>query len=350
MARNDDLFNPEREGLALERGPASVRRSSAGARSRFADDISSVTDTEIDLAELEAEDAALDSADEEEEKFLRAPRRVPVRKSAITRKTANRLRWVLLGLLIVGLASGIAFAVDRYTTHSWRFRFESSDHIETAGLSKVTRAQIMEVMGADIGRNLFRVDLAERKRQLEEIPWVESATVMRLLPDRLRIQVTERKPAAFVRIGSKISLIDAGGVIMDLPARQQSEYSFPVITGMADSEPLSTRAARMRIYSRMVADLDAGNADYSKDLSEVDLSDPDNVKVTVEDPKGALVVHLGAESFQDRYRIYIRHIQEWRQQFQKLESVDLRYNGQIIVNPEARATASVAAAPPPKKK
>ena len=93
------------------------------------------------------------------------------------------------------------------------------------------------------------------------------------------------------------------------------------------------QAVTMVFY--LIGELDANNLGYSKDLSEVDLSDPEDVKITVEDAAGALVVHLGASDFLERYRIYIRHIQDWRQQFKKLDSVDLRYDGQIIVNPDS---------------
>ena len=96
----------------------------------------------------------------------------------------------------------------------------------------------------------------------------------------------------------------------------------------------------MKIYERLVSKLNSGGGNYSKDLSEVELSDPEDVKITVEDPKGALVIHLGSSNFLGRYLIYLNHIQEWRQQFSKLESVDLRYNGQIIVNPAAEAATS----------
>ena len=91
---------------------------------------------------------------------------------------------------------------------------------------------------------------------------------------------------AFVEVDSQIALIDAHGVIMDMPAGQQSSYSFPVIVGMTDNEPLSTRAARMKIYAQLIKELDSGGAHYSQNLSDVDLSDPDDVKATVTDPQG----------------------------------------------------------------
>ena len=103
---------------------------------------------------------------------------------------------------------------------------------------------------------------------------------------------------------------------------------------MNPGEPLSTRAPRMKIYNEVIGELDSGGAHYSQDLSEVDLSDPDDVKVLASDPQGEVLVHLGSANYLDRYKIYVAHAQEWRQQFDKLESVDLRYDRQIIVNPD----------------
>ena len=81
----------------------------------------------------------------------------------------------------------------------------------------------MEVMGGDIGRNIFFVPLDQRKLQLEQIPWVESASVMRFVPNRLRIEIHERTPVAFARIGSHISLIDAGGNSDGTRSRRQAQ-------------------------------------------------------------------------------------------------------------------------------
>jgi cell division septal protein FtsQ len=195
-------------------------------------------------------------------------------------------------------------------------------------------------MGADIGRNIFFVPLGQQKAQLEQIPWVESASVMRFVPNRLRVEIHERTPLAFARVGPRIELIDAGGTLMDLPradAPHGRKFSFPVILGMNPGEPLSTRAPRMKTYRELIADLDSGGARYAQDLSEVDLSDLEDVKVRVNDPAGDVLLHLGSSDYLKRYRIYVSHVREWRQQFQKLESVNLRYDNQVIVNPDMEA-------------
>jgi len=196
-------------------------------------------------------------------------------------------------------------------------------------------------MGADIGRNIFFVPLTQQQGQLEQIPWVESASVMRFLPNRLKVEIHERTPVAFARLGPRISLVDAGGMLMELPRKHK--YSFPVILGMNPGEPLSTRVPRMNAYNQLVQELDSGGARYSEDLSEVDLSDLDDLKVRVNDPAGDVLLHLGSSDYLKRYKIYVSHVQEWRHQFQKLESVNLRYDNQVIVNPDLEGKPKAAA-------
>jgi cell division protein FtsQ len=279
----------------------------------------------------------LDLDADEEAPFLRGQKRVSARRSSLPKKTATRLIWGAIAVTVLVLC-GVATAVlYDYGEHSWRFRVASSDDIEIAGLQNVPRAQVMEVMGADIGRNIFFIPLAQQKKQLEQIPWVESASVMRFVPNHLRIEIQERTPVAFARVGSKVMLIDAAGTLMDLPGGKK-KYSFPVILGMNPNEPMSTRAPRMNIYNDLVGQLDAGGAHYSQELSEVDISDVDDVKVLANDPDGAVLVHLGASDYLDRYKIYVANVREWRQKFTKLESVDLRYDRQIVVNPDMPVT------------
>jgi cell division protein FtsQ len=281
----------------------------------------------------------LDLEEEEESPFLRGQKRIAVRRSPIAPKTANRLKWALLGVFLLAVLAAAGATLYRYGQHSWRFRIDSSDQIEISGAQHVTHAQILEVMGGDIGRNIFFVPLAQRQHQLGQIPWVESASVMRFVPNRLRVEIHERTPVAFARIGSHISLIDAGGTLMELAPGGKHKYSFPVVAGMNAGEPLSTRAARMKSFNELVRQLDSGGARYSKDISEVDLSDPEDVKVLAAGPSGEVLVHLGSGDYLSRYRIYLTHAQQWRQQFDKLESVDLRYDGQIIVNPDLKGMA-----------
>jgi cell division protein FtsQ len=335
MSRIDDHFTPESDAPQARKAAATLRAKN------------SKQDLEDEPLDSRFDD--MDVEEEQESAFLRGQKRVSVRRSPLPKKTANRLKKVLI---IGGIAAGVIVSgalFYRYGTTSWRFRIDSGDQIEITGLRNVTRAQTMDVMGGDIGRNIFFVPLSERKKQLEQIPWIESATVMRLLPNTLRVDVRERTPVAFVRIGSKVALMDANGVLLEMPSRSAGvKYSFPVIVGAGDSEPLSVRAARMKIFNSLVQSFDSEGAQRSHDVSEVDLSDPEDVKITVDDPQGAVLIHLGTSDFLNRYKVYLAHAAEWRQQFTKLDSVDLRFDGQVIVNPDSHAQTGDASKPKPQ--
>jgi cell division protein FtsQ len=321
---------PESREDERERGHRDDETSQPAARAREPFDDSRVMDLEA----------------EQESPFLRGQKRVSVRRGSIPKKTANGLKWAALAAVVLIVLGIFATSVYSYGKHSWRFRIDSSDQIEVTGAQHVTRAQVMDVMGGDIGRNIFFVPLEQRQQQLQQIPWVESASVMRFVPNRLRIEIHERTPVAFARIGSHISLIDAGGNLMELASGPKHKYSFPVIAGMNANEPLSTRAARMKNYNELVRQLDSGGAHYSQDISEVDLNDPEDVKITTADSTGGVLVHLGSSNYLQRYKVYVTNVEAWRQQFQKLESVDLRYDGQIIVNPDLQGIAREPALTP----
>ena len=338
MARSQGPFTSEDEDSIRGVPPQPARELGNGIAVRRHDS-AGYAPGEADYSSLEDRIADLDAV--EPSPFLRGQKRVPVRRGPFQRSTANRLRTLLLYLVAGVVASAGALFVFHYGRNSGRFRLESSDAIEIAGAKNATRAQVLEVMGADIGRNVFFIPLDERRRQLEKIPWVESASVMRLLPDHLRIMLRERTPVAFAKVGTRIELIDANGVVMEMPLG--GSYSFPVIMGNAEADPLSTRAARMKTYVELVRQLDSTGANYSRDLDEVDLSDPEDVRISVADPQGTLLIHLGSSNYLERFSLYKTHIQEWRQQFERLRSVDLRFDRQVILNPGSPGSAAPAA-------
>lgn len=235
-------------------------------------------------------------------------------------------------LLLGALATG-ALLVHRYILRDNRFRIAGSDNIQATGLDEVRRAELLPVFGEDIGRNVFFVPLSERRRQLEQIPWIEQATVMRLLPDRIRVSVTERKPVAFVRLGAQVGLVDANGVLLTMPPALMAKhhYSFPVVSGIERSDPPDASRNRMALYQRLVAELDADGKHFSEQVSEIDLSDPEDARVLMPEPGGDVVAHFGEDHFLDRYQRYRAHIAEWRQQYPKLAAVDLRYEQQVVL-------------------
>ncbi len=251
--------------------------------------------------------------------------------------TVGRVFLTLGALIVFGGFATAGFLLKHYLERDSRFRIAGTSEIQATGLTEVSRAQMLPVFGEDIGRNIFFVPLSQRRRQLEQIPWIERATVMRLLPDRIRIAIVERKPVAFTRTGAQIGLVDANGVLLAMAPQTMAEhhYSFPVLMGIDPGDPADSRKARMAVYLRLMAELDAGGRHNSEQISEIDLTDPEDARVLMPEQGADILAHFGEDHFLERYERYQAHIAEWRQQYPHMASVDLRYEQQVVLQMES---------------
>ena len=296
------------------------------------------------------EDFADDSYQDDDAPVGRRKTGVRVRFRGLPTTKWGRI-FATCGILIFLGMGVVAFAmVSSYLLHDERFVIPSSSSIEFDGNARVTRAQLLGIFGGDVERNIFTVPLEQRRAELERLPWVAHATVMRLLPNRMRVSILERTPVAFVRQGGHIGLVDENGVLLDMPvdAKTGEDYSFPVVTGILANDPQSTRAARMKIFERFTSELDGSGEKISEELSEVDLSNPEDVQALIPDHSTEILVHFGEDSFLDRYRRFKEHLAEWRTLYPKLSSVDMRYERQVVLQmpPGSAAAGSNAAAAP----
>ena len=303
-------------------------------------------------------DAGMGSEEDDDLPVLRTRRRVPVKRG---RMPSGRLgRVLVIGAMVAGvcLMVGAAVVTHNFFMQDARFRIETASSIQALGNSEVTRPELLSVFGEDIGRNLFHVPLAARRAELEQLPWVEHATVMRLLPNQLRVAVTERVPVAFVRAGNRIGLVDQHGVLLEMPPAMMAakHYSFPVVNGVTPAASAEERVQRMQLYGEFMNALSGATSGAASgttggaigQLSEVDLSDPEDVRVLLPSAGSDLLVHFGSEDFAARWERLQQKLPGWRQQYPRLAGVDLRYQRQTVLEmakPAVDEAAAEAVAP-----
>ncbi len=251
---------------------------------------------------------------------------------------------------MLAMFTAVVWGARSLLLHDERLVIPSSAAIQITGNRHMTRPQLLTVFGEDVDRNILTVPVAERRAELEQLPWVEHATVMRLLPNRFRVAIVERTPVAFTRQGGRIGLVDANGVLLDMSAETGGgaageHFSFPVVTGISAQEPASTRAARMKLYTQFMAEMDAGAEKVSMKLSEIDLSNPEDVKALVPSGASDILVHFGESDFLHRYEIYEKHLPEWKGANPRLASVDMRYEHQVVLEMSKPTVVEVSAKP-----
>lgn len=289
---------------------------------------------------------------EEDSPYLRRQKAVAVRRSRISR----RWRWLLfiVGVLLpVGLGG---YFLASFALTSPYFVLNSAEDVVVEGNRYVSCEEVLSALGLPLGgkpgsgMNILRLSLEARRKQVESIAWVRSATLMRVYPHRLLIHVVERVPVAFISIGGHVSLVDEEGVLLEKP--ESAVFDFPVLTGLDASGTLEERRSRLALYQEFQREASEEAARSGWMISEVDLGDAEDLKALLVQGRETLLVHFGHQEFLGRFHNFVSLLPELHKSNERLDSVDLRYRNQVVVNPEAPAatTQPDTAGPPETRK
>jgi cell division protein FtsQ len=275
---------------------------------------------------------------EDEPRYLRRQKPVEIRRKKFGAKNLSFYRRLFLWILSAGAVITVSVLVGRFALYSPQMQLIKSDQIDLAGNHIVGRESLVNIFYGDRGKSVLTIPLDKRRSQIEQIGWVESASVQRILPNRVRVEITERTPVAFVRNGSEIALIDSHGVILDRPG--DLDMRFPIISGVTDALPRDERERRMQIYQELVRDLNIVNANSSNQLSEVDLSNPKNARIVMAGIPGvsatqAVNIKFGSGDFTSKYRMLVDNFAQWQANAGCVHSVDLQFTRQIVLNPDS---------------
>jgi cell division protein FtsQ len=304
-------------------------------------------------AAAEAEQYRPELVTDEEPRYLRRQKPLEIRRKKFGGRSWPFYRqvaaWSALGL--VGAAAAIAGV--RFLLYSPQMLLRNAEQIDVRGNHIVSREAVLQQFLRDRNRSIVSIPLDKRRSELEQIPWVETASVQRILPNHLRVELTERTPIAFLRNGNELALVDAQGVILDRP--EGEDLHFPIVTGISEDLPREQREKRMQIYQEFIKDVDLVRPGSSDRVSEIELANPKDLRAVITGIGGsnvpgipdaantqAVTVHFGSGDFTGKYRMLVENFAQWQANAGRVRSVDLQYSRQVVINPDASAGGSTA--------
>jgi cell division protein FtsQ len=249
--------------------------------------------------------------------------------------------WLNAALACVALAVVIYTArkVRHFVTSDSRFTLASADTraagLSMEGLVHASRTRLLATFTPDFGRSIFLVPIAERRRRLLAVDWVEDASIARIWPNRVVVRIKERKPVAFVNLptaggrGARVLLIDAEGVLLEQPA--QSHFTFPVLTGVTEEQTETERRRRVQAMLRLLDDLGS----LGKDISEVDVTATENLTIVCRVDGRALELIMGNQNFSKRMQSFLDHYPEIERHSRNVKAFDLRLDDRITAGTQA---------------
>ena len=210
--------------------------------------------------------------------------------------------------------------------------FFQVNSFEVTGNSALTDEKVVALSGIGQGDNFFYADTWGAKRSLRQNPFVENVKIRRKLPDRLLIQVTERRSVGYIVTRDGYVQVGEDGRLL---AIQQclSNYGLPVISGVELSElpaiggfiqneklkqALEVLQHCDQSLLNNIAELNVGQEyyilAYTNQKVEVRLGGLDNIEQRLQDLNQILTTVVGTQIAVDQI-LYI----------------DMRYEGQPVI-------------------
>ncbi len=247
------------------------------------------------------------------------------------RRRAGRAAWIG-GATLLAVAAAVASVIFVYAiTRSSYFRVHG---VEVRGTSRLPRAEVIRLMGLERGGSIFAVAARRHERSIGRNPWVERVLVRRQFPDRLIVDVTERRARALVSLGA-LSYVDRDGVVFKQVARGDS-LDFPVITGLRPGDPATPEGRRLIARALELQSLLERDARFGPSkISEIHVSRETGLSVIT--TGDAVEIRFGPDNFPVKLEALARLLRELERGGVRARLIDLGFRNMAVVKPRGDA-------------
>lgn len=252
-------------------------------------------------------------------------------KPSRKRPSAARQAWAAIRAFAV--ASVLGYGGYRGVTSIAAAQMLQVGHLTVRGHQRLSTGEVLALVDGLRGQNILTIAISDWQQKLLASPWVERATIRRVLPATLEIVIDERTPMGIGRIGTSLYLIDAHGVIVDEYGPAYADIDLPIIDGLATAPQAGGAlidTARTDFAGRVIAAL-ATRPEIAKRVSQIDVTDLHDVVVILDDDTALL--RLGEHDFVARLQQYLDLQLALHERVAGIDYVDLRFDERLYVRP-----------------
>jgi len=192
--------------------------------------------------------------------------------------------------------------------------------IVVAGEKRVRKEEIVGLAGLRMGENILAMDLKRITERIEGQPWIERATVRRVLPGGVSIEVKEREPFAILKT-------DRGGTpFKELDKRDATNY--PVITGFGKEEVENDELARDALMKTFDF-IETEAREWPEELAISEINVNKNQGITIF--SDSIKVKVGFGEYKIKIGRLKRVLDDLKAKGKTAGDIDLTYTGQVVV-------------------
>lgn len=256
-------------------------------------------------------------------------RRAHVRPAHRRRSWVARALAVLRNIAALGILIGGGYLLTQQVAQA---RVLHVDRIVVHGNERLSTGEVHVLLEGLRGQHVLAIDLDVWKHRLLASPWVEHASVRRVLPSTVDVTIRERQPMAIGRHDGKLYLVDASGYVIDEFGPNYAQFDLPIIDGLVGGRGEDVDDAAAALAGRAIASLGRHPALFRR-ISQLDVSDSRDAVVVLE--SDTVFVHLGDDQFAERLQGYVDLAPTLKQQVPEIEHADMRIASRVYVRPTA---------------
>lgn len=239
-----------------------------------------------------------------------AARRRPTSAARGKSKSPSRLTMTVVPLfLILCILTCLGFLTFMGYQTVTASSFFDMKKIEVHGTDRVSEEEIEKIVRVEMAKSsVWNANLDEIRTEIEKLPFVKSVAVSRVLPDGVRVNVTERTARAVVRLNSGDFWIDDDAQVLGKAEKNELQNA-SILHGWDEAKTDKARKdnmERVRLFQKIKEDLQ--KTDMVERVTTINLTYLQDAQVTVEDSGEKVSVFLGREDFGKRLRTALNNL------------------------------------------
>jgi cell division protein FtsQ len=226
-------------------------------------------------------------------------------------------------------AIGILFSIQLFLFLFWSPYF-SLAKVEVSPMKQIGKEEILDLANIKLHSNMLMLRSGTIASQVRVHPWVEQVRIQKRLPDKVRIEVVERKPVAIICDKEMFGIDEEGYLLPGI--RMEVVKELPVITvnnSMVAGYPDRITSSAMKNAIFVIKYFKTHDPMFLKEISELNIVTQDNLLLyTLHE---GTEIRLGNDNLPERLAKLQQVWQIVRQQQLVEEYIDLRFDKQGIV-------------------
>jgi cell division septal protein FtsQ len=243
-------------------------------------------------------------------------------------KPQERRRWGLVVMIPLAVLMIVIFVMALEWKESLKIQ-----RVFVSGASTLTAKDVYAMANVPVQSAMFGISIADVQKRILKNPYVRAARVVRRFPNVLDIDIEEREPVASVNAG-QLCYVDTAGVLLP-GVTSARKFDLPLIIGIdgVQSAQIGKPIENEDIFEAIAVIEAARMTDTAvyQLISEVDMNSGGDIRLYSAD--AGVPIMIGRGDIPRKLSL----LQTFWAQFVasgdagKLQSVDLRYEDQVVV-------------------